>query len=274
MSTVVIKCGCVCRVALVTTNMSRGTRSKNLTPIAPAKSSTNLDDLSEESRSIVMLFRNDISELKTHFESLLKRKDAEISELKESVSHLKEELSKAKLLIDDADAYERKDTVILSGEHIPLAETGENCIEIVKNIVKDHFKINLSTETISTAHRLGRKPPNQTPDRRNIVVKLVRRDLKQDLIHASRKQMRPAKLFVFESLTPSRNTLLYALRQMKKSKLIKGCTSYDGRIYAYTAAPNLDKDIRHHISSYDSLKSFCVKFVKQPLEVFLESWNH
>ena len=262
-------------VVLSEVSMSRNTRSyKNIFP-ANSMNTINFDALSEESRSIVMLIRNDISELKIHFESLLKDRDEEISKLKENISELHEDLNKANIMIDDADAYERKDTVIFSGDHVPLAETGENCVDIVQKLSKDHLKINLTPDTISTAHRLGRRPISQAPDRRKIVVKLVRRDLKHDLIYASRKQPKPAKLFIHESLTPRRNTLLFALRQMKKSKLINGCTSYDGRIYAYTVpADRANKDVRHLITSIDSLKIFCSKYVKQPLENFLDNWSH
>ena len=254
--------------------MNRNTRSSKNTSLTNL-GTIDIDDLGDESRSIVMLIRNDITEMKSHFETLLKKKDNEISKLKQDVTELQKELSKAKSMIDDADAFERKDTVILSGDHIPVAETGENCSEIVRTIVKDHLKINLPSESISVAHRMGRRPANHAPDRHNIVVKLVRRDLKHDLIYASRKQPKPTKLFIHESLTPARNSLLYALRQMRKMKLVKGCNSYEGKIFAYTASlRNGDRDVRHFISSFESLKSFCTQYVKQPLENFLGTWNH
>ena len=142
--------------------------------------------------------------------------------------------------------------------------------------MKDELKIALPTERIKPAHRIGRKPINQTIDKRSFMVKLVRRDLKQELISASRKLPKGYKLFVSESLTPPRRTLFYALRKMKQAKLIKGCNTYEGRVYAYTASSggSSDRDKRHLIHNYETLQEFCQLYVRQPLENFLEAWDH
>ena len=134
--------------------------------------------------------------------------------------------------------------------------------------------MNLPPESISTAHRLGRKPANQTQDKRSLIVKFVRRDLKHDLLKASRQQAKPPRIYVAESLTPPRQSIFYALRRMKKAKMIQGCNSYEGRVYAFTKNPAADRDLRHLISGYEDLKKFCRNYVKEPLEKFLETWNH
>lgn len=223
-----------------------------------------------------------LTEIRDEFMTLLHQKDGHIGQLqselgtmKSEVGELRDELTKLKGQIDDADAYERRDTIIISGEKVPLATPGEIGSEVVLKLVKDELKINLSPDSISTAHRLGRKPPNQTADRRNLIVKLVRRDVKHDIISASRQQPRRSNLYISESLTPARSSLFFALRQMKKSKLIKGCTTYDGRVYAFTAPlQESHRDVRHLISNYEDLTKFCAKYVKQPLQNFLETWTH
>ena len=241
--------------------------------------SINLDQLSsklsEEGKMIVAIIQHEFSIMKADLQATIESKNEEISDLKEEVNNLRKELNTVKLMVDDADAYERKDTIIISGDQVPLVTQGENCSEIVKDLISSELRISMSAESMSTVHRLGRKPANQAPDRRSLIVKLVRRDLKRELILASRNQPKPAKLFIQESLTPTRKSLLFGLRQMKRSNLIKGCNSYEGRIYAYTAPTDgATRDTRHLISCYDDLVKFCRQYVKQPLEIFLENWTH
>ena len=94
---------------------------------------------------------------------------------------------------------------------------------------------------------------------------------------ASKRQSSPT-IFVNESLTPKRKSILDAVRKMKREhpNLVKGCSTIDGRVYAFTkpvsSAPNA-RDVRHHITSYDSLKEFCRVYVKLPLDSFLQNWS-
>ena len=135
----------------------------------------------------------------------------------------------------------------------------------------------MQTSDISTAHRLGPRKPNQSEDRRQLIVKLCRRDLKRDIIMASKRQSSPT-IFVNESLTPKRKSMLDAVRKMKREhpNLVKGCSTIDGRVYAFTkpvsSAPNA-RDVRHHITSYDSPKEFCRVYVKLALDSFLQNWS-
>ena len=141
--------------------------------------------------------------------------------------------------------------------------------------------MNISTQDISTAHRVGKKPIRQGNDKRGIIVKLCRRDLKYDFMHACRNQPTGhPRLYVNESLTPARSTILFTLRQMKKAhpNLIAGCSSYEGRIYAYTKDLNYisvnRKNRRHLVNTHAMLQQFCSEHVKRPFETFLENWNH
>ena len=170
----------------------------------------------------------------------------------------------------------RRDVVVLSGSALPVVEQGENCSVVAKELIKKELKIDMPTGDISVAHRIGRKPVNQAPDRRDIVVKLCRRDLKSELVSASRKQPKPLNLFINESLTPKRKSLLLALRRMKKAHpdLVKGSTSLDGRIYAYTKpVGNSSRDQRHLINTHESLSAFCREFIKKPLDEYLQHWS-
>ena len=124
-----------------------------------------------------------------------------------------------------------------------------------------------------------------TPRPPNIYVKLVRRDLKKQLITASKRQNRnsPDKIFINDSLTPLRTAVFRTLQRIKRDNdVIKGVSSVEGEVYAYTAAPaehgardrrtGPRKDQRHRINSQDQLRHFCDEFVKKPLEQFITSW--
>ena len=77
---------------------------------------------------------------------------------------------------EDANAYERRDALIFSGDGVPTATIGENCTSILCKLIKDKLKLNIQQSDISTSHRLGRKSIAQGQDRRNLVMKFCRRD--------------------------------------------------------------------------------------------------
>ena len=216
-------------------------------------------------------------DLEQKFMTMLQAKNDEIASLNEMVTSLKSKVSKLESSIDDADAYERRDTVIIAGSSIPNETAGEICTNLVTSIVKEKLKLQISPSDISTAHRLGRKNNNQVPDCRNFIVKFCRRDVKKQVIVASRK-LRNAGIYVNESLTPLRRSIFNTVRSMKRAHpdLVKGCSSYEGRVYVYTspANPSQTRDRRHLLSSNEDLKEFCREYIKQPLENFLTSMQN
>ena len=221
-------------------------------------------------------FAQMFDDLKTEMLNILSLNSDEIKKLNGEVTSLRKEVNTLKGLIDDADSYERRDTLIFSGPKVPNSSNGEDCKIVLQQLVKNELKIELQPNDISTAHRLGRKPLTQGDDKRPIVVKLCRRDLKRELVLAGRNQPRPASLYVNESLTPTRKTIFYTLRQMRRNhpEIVRGCTSIDGRIFAFTKPPETSRstrDVRHLINTREALIAFCDEFVKAPLENFLQN---
>ena len=237
-----------------------------------------MENLSKDSKALYKLIQGEFSKFKTEVLEALKLKTTQITELQSEVKTLKDEVGKLKLLVDDADCYERRDTIILSGNKVPASLSGENCVNVVKSLVQQELKIEISPNDISTAHRLGRKPNTQGDDKRSLIVKLCRRVLKRDLIIASKKQARPIGLYVNESLTPPRQALLFALRQIKRAHpdILNGCTSLEGRVYAFTKPPSsarYPRDVRHLISTREDLQKFCNDYIKAPLETFVQNFS-
>lgn len=233
---------------------------------------------SEDSKILLSVLLEKIDELRQEFTAALKAKNLEISSLRGDVNALKSKVSQLELQLDEADSYERRDTLILTGESIPLHSQGEVCSEVARQVVSEKLKISLPPNSINTCHRLGRKPIHQTPDRRPIIVKFCQRDVKMEVLVSARK-LRVSNFYANESLSPTRRSILYALRKIKKAhpNLVTGCTSYDGKIYAYTkpsvTAPDNSRSVRHAIKSKDHLREFCESFIKKPLEDFLDNWS-
>ena len=212
-----------------------------------------------------------IDDMKAHFDSVLAEKDVEIQRISCENRHLRESLVRLEEKLDDSDAYERRDCIVLSGDLIPEATTGENCKEVSLQLIKEKLRINLQSSDVSTAHRLGRKPTTQGPDKRKLILKLCRRDLKRDIIAAC-KELKPG-FYVNESLTPTRNAILFALRRMRRStpdSPVKGTATIDGRVFVWVKPPGSSRDQRLLINTMSSLREFSLKYMNKPLNEYLQ----
>jgi hypothetical protein len=240
---------------------------------------------SDEGKKIVAAIREEFDRMRAEFGAVLEEKIAklvevknkEIGELRSEVDFLRKAVAGMEEKIDDGDAYERRDTLVFSGDGVPTATTGELPTEVVCKLVKEQLRLTINSCDVSTAHRLGKKPLNQEPDRRKIVVKLCRRDLKKDILYACR-QFKP-DFYVNESLTPVRNTVLFVLRKMKRAhkEKITGTCTIDGRVFAWVApnsAPPGSRSVKVLVNSHAALCEFTLKQLDKPLTEFIEVWPH
>ena len=226
-------------------------------------------------------FEKMFSEIKEDFQSKIMERDQKVGYLEKEVSLLNEKVLKMEKLADDAEAYERRDTVIFSGPAIPEVTSNENCTSLLQDILKTKLNFNLSQNDINTAHRLGPKPKTQAPDKRSIILKLCRRDVKREIITACKNQSpnQSSRLYANESLTSSRRKVFNTLKSIKRQhpELVRGVSSYEGRVYAYTKNPaTVDgpaRDRRHLVNDQDMLVKFCRDFIKKPVENFLDSFH-
>ena len=188
--------------------------------------------------------------------SLLREKEEEVTRLKSEVSDLRAKVLKLEVKLDDTDAYERRDTIVFSGEGIPESTQGENCSAIVCDLLRDKLNSNVSNSDLSTSHRLGKRLITQKPDRRKIIVKLCRRDLKKDILSAC-KSIKP-NFYANQDLTPVKNSILFALRKIKREfpGSVKGAGSRDGRVYVYVQCKNSPPVSRDKKIPVNSCRSF------------------
>lgn len=260
--------------------------TRNRTNSVPGMSA---EALSEDGKILFALFQDEFDKIHTKIDSKfdeMKKKFKEIDTLKQTVTDLQNEIKvmKAenekefkvmKAESDAADQYERKDTIIISGTDVPAfnssSSASENTHQLVIDLVKQKLKVNLVLQDINTCHRLG--PVRGNSSRRNIIVKLCRRDKKKEIVSAS-KLLKSRNFSCHESLTPLRRSMYYSLRKMRHDhpNIVKGCTTQDGKIFAYTdpTAPG-QRDQRHFIATMDDLKQFCRTYVKKPFQDFLQT---
>ena len=190
-------------------------------------------NLPKETKEILTL-------LTSLFNDILKVKDNKVTELKKQVNALESKVEKLENNLDETSQYERRDTIIVSGPSIPISSSGENCKTIVRDLLREKLSMNINAEDISTAHRIGKQQRNGTEDRRNIILKLCRRDLVHE-IYANCRTMKP-NFYVNDSLTPLRSKICYVLRQVKKKfpLIVKGCRSFNGvpRVFIHNKGPS------------------------------------
>lgn len=103
------------------------------------------------------------------------------------------------------------------------------------------------------------------------MVKLRNREKKNDLVSSARKS-KPEGLFLNENLTPSRSTILYALRRAKRlhSDKISGCGSFDGKVYVWLGSSrSSEKSSKVYVNSMMKLETILQQTIGVGLENLL-----
>ena len=156
-----------------------------------------------------------LSILVTYFDGIVNQRDTRVVELEDRVTQLEKHVVKLEESIDENNQYGRRESLIVSGELVPMETSGEDCRRVVIDLFRDNLRLNIQPNDISTAHRIGRiNSSNRNSQKRNIIIKLCRRDLTAEIYSACR-QLKP-KFFINDSLTPTRSKICFMLRQLKK----------------------------------------------------------
>ena len=192
----------------------------------------NLSTLSEENKILVHVLMGGIKKL------LDRQFEAERQAFELKVEGLQNQIAALQDRNDDLENYGRRNTIIISGSALPQVLRDENCIDLATDVVKNRLSIRDFERTdIDVAHRLGKPRPGSS-DRRNIIVKLVRRENKRKIFLACRVN-KPQNLYINESVSKTRSTILYVLRKASKDFPTKfsSCTTEDGNIRVRLPSP-------------------------------------
>ena len=228
-----------------------------------------------------------ISALESSLEFSQKSYDERMDQLQNKVITLEKKISdnnsenkiqELRNYVDENDAYERRDSLIISGKCIKPWTKGEDCKVIVHELLRDKIGYNLSKDHISIAHRSGKKPENGAVDKRQIRFRVCKRDLVYDIISACKESQKDIeeisqRLFINVSLTPLRSKILFGLRKLRKEhpSKIKSCRSnYTGNIEVYTPRPGAT-DPRNNNRNIINTRAALEVFASRNLNVDIDS---
>ena len=177
----------------------------------------------------------------------VRREMGVIEDVGKKLCSLQVENQKLTFEIDRLEQYSRRENVRIFG----LAETqGENTNTVFIDMARD-VGVTITPADISVSHRLGRPGGSSDAKPRPLIVKLVRRDSKIELMRNKKKMRSMEKyrhVYVNDDLTTQRSKLV---RILKGEKEIKSVWTIDGRINC-----TFDRDgheVRKVIESPDDL---------------------
>ena len=246
----------------------RETRSSSLLTLKELLTPNELSSLSNDSKILYKALEKSITShiknLTDHYDALFADKEAQIQclstkidKLEEVNANLSEKLTKLEYELDETAQYERRDTLILSGDAIPVEQGQEDPTQVIVDSLKSHLKIQLTQHDISVAHRLGKKKDGMS---RPIIVKFISRSKKSQIVSARIARSKQVGvdapvIHVNESLTPTRRNIFYQIRQLRKkhTSLFKTIYTQDGKIIVKLTAT---EDRKYTICNQKQLSDF------------------
>lgn len=108
-------------------------------------------------------------------------KDAKLDEMNNEIEKLKSKLQESESKLDNTEQNERRVTFIVSGHLLSPKTRQENPVDVVRSVFRDNLKINMTEHNVNVVHRIG---PVNSQRARPIIVKLVNRSMKYDLVDA------------------------------------------------------------------------------------------
>lgn len=159
----------------------------------------------------VELLQNDVKSFKT--------------ECKKTLLEDREMIRENQAGIERAEEYSRKENIIIRGIKMENKESNEVLFRKVLDLAR-LLKVDLQDNHISALHRLPTRSTSSSPP---VIVRLVNRWKKEQLINAS-KNMRIPGIFISHQLTPERFKLFRAAMTLKKEEKIKYVWTVGNRI--------------------------------------------
>ena len=252
---------------------------ENLTGVKPvSKDGQNiLAPFLEVFKGFLFILQDKFDSFKKDIVETCKAKDNLIDVLRTEIRLQRECKSLLEDKLDNLAQYSRRESLVFSGSTLPAYKEGENCAEEICKLLPAKLGINISGADISIAHRLGSRQTNGI-DRRSMIVKFVRRDLRCGILSAARHK-KPENFFLNESLTPTRQSITSAIRKAKHEfpEKVSGYTTVDGSVYVWIKPPNPGasraRDSRFEINTLAKFEQFCKKNFGLPAAHFLPVSN-
>ena len=167
-----------------------------------------------------------------------------------TIANLSDELSVAKERIEELEAYNRRENLIITG--LPLANAAEASAtpsaesddatsrrnaensatteKLVLELCQQQLNLPLAAADISIAHRLRTKSGTNGPP--PVIVRFTNRKAR-DAVFAARCQLKtcPDKIFVNEDLTATASNLFFKARKLVTDKVVYKAWTNRGSVY-------------------------------------------
>ena len=128
----------------------------------------------------------------------------ELAEINDTRNDLKKKVEEPKDRIDDLEQYSRRNCLIFTGIKEAGEDETENTDEIILDICRSKFLIELHRFSADTTHRLGRKriprPDTEVPKPRPIIAKFINYH-DRDSVYKCKRKLKESGLTIMENLT-------------------------------------------------------------------------
>ena len=231
------------------------------------ESDINPDDLSEECRSLYVLLSRKLDSVIEE----VRVRDARLERCEQDNAGLKKKVNELEGRLDEVETRNRASNLIISGKTLS-GLSNDNLSHSVTQLLRNKIQYELSPNNIVSAYRIGSRPPAQSPDHRNVMLKLHEGSVKRDIQSACRI-VKPSELYTNDDLTPHRANLLYLLRRAKRraNGKIVACGSADGSVYAFIRSTGEStRNQKVYIKSMERLVSLCDRELGIPLRELTE----
>ena len=156
--------------------------------LSPSELSTLSNDSKLLYKAIDKSLSIHIKEIIEQYDEQLAVKESQIADLTSRVASLEEtnkelhtKLNTVQNGLDAIDQYERRDSLIISGDVLPRECDLENSTQVIVNTINSYLSVPITSDDINVAHRLGRPKEGQS---RPIIVKLMSRSKKAQIVRA------------------------------------------------------------------------------------------
>ena len=166
---------------------SKNSSTSTLAKLSLQKASIDsISDASDEhSREFFSLLSEKYDNLNAKLDSIIERmdeRDSRLERVEKENALLKQRMAKMAEKLDEADMVSHRSNLIMSSRELSKLEPGGNPVEEIVRLLKRKVNYQLSPTSILSAYRIGVKPSNQSPDSRNIMLKLTNSEAKMDIL--------------------------------------------------------------------------------------------
>lgn len=133
---------------------------------------------------------------------------------------LKRDMTTLKVQNNELEQYSRRTCVREFGIHESKVE---NCEQFVTEVLTQRWKLDMTSEVIEVAHRMGKV---RTDKPRGIIVRFVSRKSKE-IVMLHKSSLKGSGVSIFDDLTA---TNMHLMNTAKKHDLVENASSINGKV--------------------------------------------